>query len=410
MASVRPFQFTGLPKLTRAQAALQASLLGYVHREGENPTLVEGLSQLTDKYLKSPCKLSKPELKTLARKELPALLPEVGCFVVVAAAPSEHKILVDLDLNLAAFAVERLLGGTGSSDRVQRPLTDIEEGVLSFIVLKILAHLSQSLSNGRALAFTLDRFVGKQSDVQEIIDTETEYQMLGLRVTVGKLVGYARVLVPASLIERGFGTPAPQSGGGDHGYMRSVLASLGEQRIVGRVEAATLDLSPEDIAGLEAGDIVILEHHQLEKTDEGLSGLVFIKIGAGKNGGVRAKLIAGDPARAEVVEIVIQEQPQEEVMADADGPSDAEVDNLPQTEGLLRDVPGTVVVELGRLRMNTAQVVRLRAGQILRLPRGQNDPVDLVVNGKVFARGELIEVDGELGVRLLQVVGSPGGG
>lgn len=94
-----------------------------------------------------------------------------------------------------------------------------------------------------------------------------------------------------------------------------------------------------------------------------------------------------------------------------DGPSpDASAtdsaDNLNETQGLLRDVEAPVVVELGRIRMNAAQVTRLRAGQLLRIPRGPNDPVDLVVNGKLFARGELIEVDGDLGVRLLQVAGS----
>ncbi len=65
-----------------------------------------------------------------------------------------------------------------------------------------------------------------------------------------------------------------------------------------------------------------------------------------------------------------------------------------------------MVVELGRIRMNAAQVVRLKKGQILRLPRAPGDPVDLVVNGKVLARGELVDVEGELGVRLVQIVGA----
>ena len=86
--------------------------------------------------------------------------------------------------------------------------------------------------------------------------------------------------------------------------------------------------------------------------------------------------------------------------------ADAPADNFEGTAGLLRDVSAPVVVELGRLRLNAAQVTRLRAGQIIRLPRGPNDPVDLVVNGKLFARGELIEVDGALGVRLQQIVGA----
>ena len=84
-------------------------------------------------------------------------------------------------------------------------------------------------------------------------------------------------------------------------------------------------------------------------------------------------------------------------------------DNLPETEGLLRDIDAPVVIELGRLKMNTAQVTRLKSGQILRLPRNANDPVDLVVNDKLFARGELVEIDGELGVRLVQVTGASQG-
>ena len=99
-------------------------------------------------------------------------------------------------------------------------------------------------------------------------------------------------------------------------------------------------------------------------------------------------------------------------MTDAEQPEEIELapteveDNLEETEGLLRDVEAPIVIELGRLQMNTAQVIRLKAGQVLRLPRRATDPVDLVVNDKVFARGELIEVDGELGVRLVQVTGA----
>lgn len=89
-------------------------------------------------------------------------------------------------------------------------------------------------------------------------------------------------------------------------------------------------------------------------------------------------------------------------MADDDNAPHTE-DNLAETEGLLRDVDASVAVELGRIRMTTAQVIRLRKGQMLRLARSPTDPVDLVVNGKLFAKGELIEVDGELGVRLTQL-------
>ena len=50
-------------------------------------------------------------------------------------------------------------------------------------------------------------------------------------------------------------------------------------------------------------------------------------------------------------------------------------------------------------------VVGLRAGQVIELNRGPGEPVELSVNGKVVARGELVEVEGQLGVRILSLAG-----
>lgn len=83
------------------------------------------------------------------------------------------------------------------------------------------------------------------------------------------------------------------------------------------------------------------------------------------------------------------------------GPPD---DNLEQVEPLLGDIPMVLVVELGRVQLTADEVVRLRPGQIIELGRSPVDPVDLVVNGKLVAKGELVEIDGALGVKLLNLV------
>lgn len=84
-----------------------------------------------------------------------------------------------------------------------------------------------------------------------------------------------------------------------------------------------------------------------------------------------------------------------------DAPPD---DNLEQVEPLLGDIPMVLVVELGRVQLTADEVVRLRPGQIIELGRSPVDPVDLVVNGKLVAKGELVEIDGALGVKLLNLV------
>ena len=73
-------------------------------------------------------------------------------------------------------------------------------------------------------------------------------------------------------------------------------------------------------------------------------------------------------------------------------------------EGMLPSVTLPVVVALGRSFMSLKDILKLKSGQILELNKNPNEPVDLVVNGKVVARGELVEVDGRLAVRLIKIV------
>ncbi|MFN7133997.1 MAG: FliM/FliN family flagellar motor switch protein, partial [Myxococcales bacterium] len=68
---------------------------------------------------------------------------------------------------------------------------------------------------------------------------------------------------------------------------------------------------------------------------------------------------------------------------------------------LLNDVPLHVAVELARVPVTAEQVVGLHVGKILELGTAPGDPVNLSVNGRVVARGELVEVEGQLGVRIL---------
>lgn len=79
--------------------------------------------------------------------------------------------------------------------------------------------------------------------------------------------------------------------------------------------------------------------------------------------------------------------------------SDADV-----AEGVLPNITLPVFVSLGRSYMSVKEIVKLRAGHILELNKNPNEPVDLMVNGKVVARGELVDVDGRLAVRLIKII------
>ena len=70
----------------------------------------------------------------------------------------------------------------------------------------------------------------------------------------------------------------------------------------------------------------------------------------------------------------------------------------------LSDVPMELSVEIGRTRMTVGETLQLRAGSIVTLERLAGEPVDLLVNGTPLARGEVVIVDEEFGLRVTEIV------
>jgi flagellar motor switch protein FliN/FliY len=74
---------------------------------------------------------------------------------------------------------------------------------------------------------------------------------------------------------------------------------------------------------------------------------------------------------------------------------------------MLHDVEMEVSAELGRTRMSVRELLSLNPGAIVELDRAAGSPADLLVNGRLIARGEVVVVDENFGIRITEIV-SPG--
>ena len=63
-----------------------------------------------------------------------------------------------------------------------------------------------------------------------------------------------------------------------------------------------------------------------------------------------------------------------------------------------------VTAELGRTRMTVHELLSLRPGAIIELDRAAGSPADLLVNGRLIARGEVVVVDENFALRITQIV------
>ncbi|MFN8121993.1 MAG: flagellar motor switch phosphatase FliY [Thermoleophilia bacterium] len=77
--------------------------------------------------------------------------------------------------------------------------------------------------------------------------------------------------------------------------------------------------------------------------------------------------------------------------------------SVPGDIGLLMDVPLQVSVELGRTELRIRNVLELVPGSIIELDRLAGEPVDVLVNGKQIARGEVVVIDEEFGIRITDI-------
>jgi len=72
--------------------------------------------------------------------------------------------------------------------------------------------------------------------------------------------------------------------------------------------------------------------------------------------------------------------------------------------GLIRDVPLEVTVELGRTSKSISDILEFAPGTIIELDKIAGEPVDVLVNGKFVAKGEVVVIEESFGVRIVEIV------
>jgi flagellar motor switch protein FliN/FliY len=73
---------------------------------------------------------------------------------------------------------------------------------------------------------------------------------------------------------------------------------------------------------------------------------------------------------------------------------------------LLHGVEMEVTVELGRTRLTVRDLLSLRAGSVIELDRAAGSPADVLVNGRLIARGEVVVIEENFGIRITEILAS----
>jgi flagellar motor switch protein FliN/FliY len=80
--------------------------------------------------------------------------------------------------------------------------------------------------------------------------------------------------------------------------------------------------------------------------------------------------------------------------------------DLPSNLEMFLDVPVGVTVQLGSCQVSMRDVLQLNSGTVLELDKLADSPVDVLVNDRLVARGEVVVVENRFGIKITEMVGS----
>jgi type III secretion system YscQ/HrcQ family protein len=364
VSRLRPFTFDRLTCLTSAQAALLDGASRWLagRREWSCAELAEVVGH--------PLAISAGALRPSRR---PRQAGEGSELIIIEHAASGERLLVEVDALLGLELVWSSLADVlDLSVPTPRPLSQVERGVLLYVASRVLWSLW-----GQASPFRLVGFVDERDDVEL-----SEGVTLHLTVQGGPIQGHAwlhlgpglRRLLPDHGVDSDL-RRLPTLPTTLHVVIGAALLSAAQWRQVEHGDAIMLDTSPRPLAGeVEA------------------RGPVWLRLPAG-----RPRWSAFFDGAGTLQVEAASTHHEGTAMEQAD-------DRLPQDSGeLLEEIPAEISVELGRVPLNAKEALELRPGQTLRLDRHPGDPVELRIGPKLIGRGELVQIDGRIGVVLREL-------
>lgn len=367
----RPFPYERWPKLTRTQLALLEAVQSGWDEASSARALQVGRELLGGDLTWQPGIAEFCSAQIIARRG------GAGAIVVLieqAGSATPASALVELPNETAQAVVDRALGGEGTPllSPTLLPLDELSRGALAYVVARVLAAVGgnwglRDLADPSAAATWLDA---------------TTYLAWPIGIGLGAHVLPLRVYVPEHLRPR---TPGPRAA------VRSM--SLLPLQLVAYAGSSTVPLTAA--RSLQHEDILVLDQ----------TGLVH---DSGTPARWRGSVIAHLPGSGDHVLCRVAETGLEvEAFTRIKEPSmtTGRISDPHETPAagttFAADAPIELQVELARFSLTLAELQRMRPGDVLVTGRRIGERVTVRMGGRALAEGELVDVEGEVGVRVL---------
>ncbi len=293
----------------------------------------------------------------------------------------DARLGLGIETQLAHAIADHLLGFSRLAAEGHRQVTPVEWGILSFVYARALDRLDAHGGPLGAWDLTIDR-VGPDA-----FDPSDLGPMITWRwpARLGGVSGSIRLWLPESIVARLATTPPPPV------TPRPTHAALCS---TWRCEAGTITVA-RGATRLKPGVVLPVDAMALKGTVATPVGpLILACQDRDGRSWFEVTSVPGTSASRVALATSLLREPT---------PREPLTVNPTPSQSAPADVPVTLVVELGRVNLTLSRLADLKPGDVIELGRHSREPVELTSNGKLVARGELVQIDTELGVRVINV-------
>ena len=342
------------------------------------------LSSNLPAYLRKNVQVEVMNSEAVTYSEFSNALSNPVLLGVVNMAPLSGNIIIEIATNLGYAIIDRLLGGVGEPLEKKREFSEIELSILEKIFTILIDLLREPWTNVVEIHPYLERIETNPQFAQIISPTEM-IAIVTVNINIGGVEGLMNICLPYLTLEDvmdklntkyWFSTMQDRD---ETSYADVIETAINRALIPVSAELGKSSLTVMDFINLQVGDVIKLNRKIEDELDIYVGNIVKFKALPGSfNDDYAVQFQAFNP----VMNPALQQE------------------NI----DLIMDVPLEVSVVLGRTRKSIKEILEFAPGTIIELDKLAGEPIDVMVNQKLVAKGEVVVIEESFGIRITEII------
>jgi flagellar motor switch protein FliM len=349
-------------------------------------------------HLRSMVHVHVASVDQLSYEEFIRSIPTPTTLAILSMTPLKGNAILEIAPDVTSAIIDRICGGSGEVEKYRHELTDIETSIMENVIVSMLGNIREGWDGIMDLQPRLGQIDTNPQFAQIVPPTEMVV-LVELEAKVGDVEGIINICIPYSTIEPIIGKLSIWHKEGQNNTLlrfSTNLELISREDVPVRLTAEVLrrDYPIKEILNWDIGTI-ILPFHSLKP------GYCYLRLGDRRVW--QCQILPdckGLPKRITVVNY-----------AEKPFGTEGNYMEMDKANPLVRDALFSammkVSVELGCTFKTVKEVFSMGEGTIVELDKLAGEAVDIIANGVRIAKGEVVVIDENFGVRITEIIGTP---